>query len=137
MPSVFGCGDLHLEVSDKPLHGNSMFDLQEKTVAAQNHALQDVQGHLLNGRVGRLAVDEAGDLKEKEVRLSLGEGGQMWQNTNRAVKKLRYLLDEDWWKVLPRYYPMIHQLHETCQRVGHDHGAPGNSTDTYEQVYVL
>lgn len=55
---------LHLDVSDKPLHGNFLFHLQEETVAAQHHALQDVQGHLLYRCIGRLGVDKAGNLKE-------------------------------------------------------------------------
>lgn len=38
---------LHLQVSDEPLHGDFMFDLQEEAVAAEHHALQNVQGHLL------------------------------------------------------------------------------------------
>ena len=57
---------LHLEVSDEPLHGDFLFDLQEEAVAAQHHALQDVQGHLLHRYVGRLGVDKAGNLEGME-----------------------------------------------------------------------
>lgn len=57
---------LHLEVSDEPLHSDFLFDLREEAVAAQHHALQDVQGHLLYWRIGRLGVDKAGNLKGEE-----------------------------------------------------------------------
>lgn len=49
-------------MSDQPFHGHFLFDLQEEAVAAQHHALQDVQGHLLDGGVGGLGVDVAGNL---------------------------------------------------------------------------
>lgn len=66
---------LHLEVSDEPLHSDFLFDLQEEAVAAQHHALQDVQGHLLYWRVGRLGVDEAGNLTGDEGQKGWREGG--------------------------------------------------------------
>lgn len=56
---------LHLKVSNEPLHGDFLFDMQEKAVAAEHHALQDVQAHLLYRGVGRLGVHKAGDLREK------------------------------------------------------------------------
>lgn len=43
-------------------------------MAAQHHALQDVQGHLLDGGVGGLGVDVAGDLG-KEPADGVREGG--------------------------------------------------------------
>ncbi len=50
-------------MSDEPLHGDFMFDLQEEAVAAKHHALQDVQGHLLYWCIGWLGVDETGNLR--------------------------------------------------------------------------
>lgn len=53
-------------MSNEPLHSDFLFDLQEEAVATQHHALQDVQGHLLNGGIGGLGVDEASNLGKAE-----------------------------------------------------------------------
>lgn len=39
-------------------------------------------------------------------------------------RQIQHLLDEDGREVLPWNYPMIHQFHEACQCVGHDHTTP-------------
>lgn len=54
-----------MQVIDEPLDGDFLFDLSKQAVAAQHHALQDVQGHLLDGRVEGGGVDKAGDLTDK------------------------------------------------------------------------
>lgn len=43
----------------------------------------------------------------------------------------RNLLDEDGREVLPGDDPVIHQLHEGRQRVGHDHVAPGGERNHF------
>lgn len=65
---------LHLQVSDEPLHGDFLFDLQEEAVATQHHALQDVQGHLLYGGICGLSVDKVGNLGNGEREVSDGSG---------------------------------------------------------------
>lgn len=55
-------GYLHLEVDDKPFHRYFLFDLQEKAVATQHHALQDVQRHLLYRGISGFGVDVYGNL---------------------------------------------------------------------------
>lgn len=67
-------GHLHLEVSDEPLHGDFLFDLQEEAVATQHHALQDVQGHLLYWGICGLSVDKVGNLDNGEGEVSDGNG---------------------------------------------------------------
>lgn len=126
------CCYLHLEVGDKPLHGDFLFDLQEEAVAAQHHALQDVQGHLLYWCVGRLGVDKAGNLKGGKEGRQWREGSNQLQSLNKEIcdttkerqRQIWHLLDEDRWEVLPRNYPMIHQFHEASQCVSHDHITP-------------
>lgn len=70
---------------DEPFHGDFQFDLQEKTVAAQHHALQDVQRHLLNGRIGRLVVDKAGDLSKSKEENQVKECG--WSRWEQKINK--------------------------------------------------
>lgn len=70
---------LHLEVSDESLHSDIFFDLQEEAVAAQHHALQDVQGHLLYWCIGWHGVDEAGNLKGEEEEMEGEKGGRRWE----------------------------------------------------------
>lgn len=60
-----------MQVINEPLGGNFLFDQKKETIAAQHHALQDVQGHLLNRSIEGGGVDEAGDLRADN------EGGKM------------------------------------------------------------
>lgn len=96
-------------------------------MAAQHHALQDVQGHLLDGGVGGLGVDVAGNLG-KEPADGVREGGREpaspGERVNEERREIEHLLDEDGRKVLPGDDAVVHQLHEGRQRVGHDHVAP-------------
>lgn len=116
-------------MSDEPFHRHFLFDLQEEAVAAQHHALQDVQGHLLDGGVGGLGVDVAGNLGEEPadgVREGGGEGSRRHRGkrAKEERREIEHLLDEDGREVLPGDDAVVHQLHEGRQRVGHDHVAP-------------
>lgn len=53
---------IHLQMADQPLQCDLLSDLVEQATAAQNHARQDVQGHLLNGGVHHLGIHKTGDL---------------------------------------------------------------------------
>lgn len=142
-----GCSDphlcfayLHLEVSDEPLQSDFLVDLQEETVAAQHHALQDVQGHLLDRCIRHLCINKTGNLKgairKWGKRRETGEENSQWKPIGDEAEQsdrqpqIEHLLDEDWREVLPRDYTMIHQFHEACQCVGHDHRSPDRDTHT-------
>lgn len=63
-PTILSMDDthLHLQMWEESLQSDLLLDLLEEAAAAQHHALQDGQGHLLDGRVQHLGIDEASNL---------------------------------------------------------------------------
>lgn len=51
-------------MGNEPLKGDFLFDLIKQTIAAEHHALQDRQRHLLDRRVQNLCIHKTGDLKK-------------------------------------------------------------------------
>ena len=60
---VGGQGTYTCRVGKEALEGDLLLDVQEEGTAAQHHALQDVQGHLLDGGVRNLSIHLAGNLQ--------------------------------------------------------------------------
>ncbi len=52
-------------MGNESFQGDFLFDLNKQTAAAEHHALQDSQRHLLDRRVQNLRIHKTGDLKNK------------------------------------------------------------------------
>lgn len=100
---------LHLQMRNESLHSDFMFDLIEQTVAAEHHALQDSQRHLLDRRVLHLHIHKTSNLK---TQTGTSKTVVYLDHMYDCTATVFHLCNEDTREILPRHNPMIHQLHE-------------------------